>query len=134
MASSYFAIFDGDDNPITDGVQEYEVERMAQRIANDRGETVYYSRHPEIDPETEDFEEVETTAVHPVHRAGKIPAEWLEAARQNEVEDDGVAEWFARAGNFREVEIDDDGSVHAGGRWLSQSEIDELCRRIDAGV
>jgi hypothetical protein len=39
--STVYMICDGDGNAITDGVQQHEIAGMAQRIADERGETVY---------------------------------------------------------------------------------------------
>lgn len=36
-----YMIIDGDGDKITDGVQQYAVERIAQRIADQRGEAVW---------------------------------------------------------------------------------------------
>lgn len=38
-----YSINDGHDNQITTGLQEHEWERVAQEIADERGETVYVS-------------------------------------------------------------------------------------------
>lgn len=44
-----YMIMDGDGNEITCGVQEHEIDAMAQRIATERGESVWYS--DESDPD-----------------------------------------------------------------------------------
>jgi len=78
MTTDYYLIEDGHGNAITDGVAEHEVARMARRLADERGETVYYARHPALDGETGEHEEVETTAVHP---QATITDEQIEALR-----------------------------------------------------
>lgn len=42
MATNYYSIDDGDGNQITTGVAPHLVSRMAQRMADERGEAVYY--------------------------------------------------------------------------------------------
>lgn len=54
----YYSIDDAHGNQITTGLQEHEAEHIAQRIANDRGETVY----PYEDGEDAEYE---TTAFEP---------------------------------------------------------------------
>lgn len=69
--------------------------------------------------------------------AGKIDRAWLHGARCNEVDGDTVESWFERAGNWKRVEIGRDRTVCVwGGRatWLTQKDIDGICRRIDQGV
>lgn len=50
-----YAIDDGHSNQLTCGLSEYEARRVAQRMANDRGESVYLY---EDGPDSE-YEEVE---------------------------------------------------------------------------
>jgi hypothetical protein len=70
--------------------------------------------------------------------AGRINPDWLSDARANEHGDETVEAWFVRALNVKSVEIDEEGSIWIEGAqqggWLSQSEIDETCKQIDAGV
>lgn len=64
--------------------------------------------------------------------AGKINAEWLRNARNNETTGNTIADWFAERTNLP-VEIDSDGSVWVSDSdsWLSQERIDQICREID---
>jgi hypothetical protein len=64
--------------------------------------------------------------------AGTINAEWYTNALSNGSANE-VCEWFATAINAVEVEIDEELSVAADGRWLSQEQIDAACEAIDAG-
>lgn len=70
--------------------------------------------------------------------AGRINPDWLAAAAVNAGGDETIEAWFARAGNYDEVEIDDEGCVwvrRAGrGYWLTQEQTDDECDKIDAGV
>tara|TARA_R100000963_G_C4622391_1_gene89532 strand:+ start:621 stop:818 length:198 start_codon:yes stop_codon:yes gene_type:complete len=63
---------------------------------------------------------------------GRINEQWMINARSNESEDSTLADWIRSALNLA-AEVDDDGAVWVG-RWLSQPEIDDLCKRIDRGV
>ena len=63
---------------------------------------------------------------------GRINEQWMINARSNESEDSTLADWIRSALNLA-AEVDEDGAVWVG-RWLSQSEIDDLCDRIDRGV
>lgn len=54
MKKTYF-IEDGEGNPLEKGLRAFEVEKVAQKLANARGETVYlYSD----DPDDDDVEEI----------------------------------------------------------------------------
>lgn len=70
--------------------------------------------------------------------AGTINRDWLDNCRTNECDGERLEDWICRAGNFCAAKIDDDGAVWvesaAGGYWLDQGAIDDLCRTIDAGV
>lgn len=70
--------------------------------------------------------------------AGKIKADWLAGARSNEGGGGTVEDWFAAAGNWSSVSIDDEGSVWVDlpsrGHWLSQEVIDRACKKIDEGL
>ena len=50
-----YMISDGDGNALTDGVQWHEARQMAQRIANNRGESVWLSESGNPDDEGEEF-------------------------------------------------------------------------------
>ncbi|QDV86903.1 hypothetical protein [Planctomycetes bacterium TBK1r] len=65
--------------------------------------------------------------------AGKINAEWMRNAQNNETTGSTIADWFIERTNSS-VEIDEDGSVwvYDSQSWLSQERIDEICREIDA--
>ena len=74
--------------------------------------------------------------------AGVIPADWLDTARRNAGAESTVEDWICRAHNSKTrrgciTNIDDSGAVWVSdsveGRWLSQDEIDALCKQIDAG-
>lgn len=63
---------------------------------------------------------------------GKINAEWLEGARQNEL-DEGIEAWFGEALN-QHVYIDfADGTLwlHGANCWASQEQIDQATKTID---
>jgi hypothetical protein len=49
---SYWMIADGDGNELADGVSDETVEQVAQRMADDRGESVYASECLGIDEDT----------------------------------------------------------------------------------
>ena len=68
MTTTYM-VCDGDGNALTDGLQEHEALRVAQRIANSRGESVWLS-----DRESDGMgEEIEPEAADSIHRKGSTP-------------------------------------------------------------
>ena len=64
---------------------------------------------------------------------GTINKTWFENSMQNVCCKAEIVDWFTRATN-KEIEIDDELAVWAGGTWLSQEQIDEICAKIDKGV
>jgi hypothetical protein len=52
--STYYAIDDGDGNELTSGLQPHIARKIAQRLANERGESVYLYEVGGYDPETEE--------------------------------------------------------------------------------
>jgi len=71
--------------------------------------------------------------------AGTLDSDWITDCRCNESPDETLEDWIVQATNCAHVEIAEDGAVWVGrtphhGHWLSQSELDELVAKIDAGV
>ena len=64
--------------------------------------------------------------------AGRIPADWAEAVRINiEGTDQTLTTIVQDALNTLWAEVDEDGAVWSGRRWLRQDEVDGLIRAID---
>jgi len=61
--------------------------------------------------------------------AGTIDRDWY-----SNCDSDEMVDWWIRATNHVDTEIDIDLSVWSGGRWLTQDEIDANCKLIDQGV
>ena len=60
--------------------------------------------------------------------AGKIDRDWFEAARMNgDVGDDFCRLLNASVGIDAELSV----WVHSSGRWLTQEQIDDVCKMID---
>jgi len=65
--------------------------------------------------------------------AGKIPQDWLQNAAANESQNDTIEDWIAKHTNSPVV-IMESGEVwiEAFQTWLSQDQIDEICKKVDA--
>ena len=66
--------------------------------------------------------------------AGKIPQDWLQNAAANESQNDTIEDWIAKHTRSTVV-IMETGEVwvEAYKSWLSQDQIDEICRMIACG-
>lgn len=115
-----YAIDDGHSNQLTCGLSEYEARRVAQRMANDRGESVYlYEDGP--DGEYEEVEPADSEAVahmttHTIcSYTGRFQAELCPAVA-------------IEAGDFYRVPEDPDGT----GTTADAREWDEFARAMRA--
>lgn len=66
--------------------------------------------------------------------AGKLNKEWINDCANNESDGNTLTDWVQTAINSQEAEVDKEGSVWTGSRWLDQDECNELMAKIDAGV
>lgn len=65
--------------------------------------------------------------------AGYIDPDWLSQARTKALDNNEIETWFGVAISSLDVSVESDGSVYdnAGYTWLTQSEVDAACARID---
>ena len=64
MSNSYWNLDDGNGNSIFEGMQEVPARRSAQRIANERGESVFLYEAGRSDGDDEDSE-IESEEIEP---------------------------------------------------------------------